>query len=280
MQPAFAAAFSILALTCATQLHAQPATAPAPAGLPGLTTADAIDPTTRCAIARFRSCDIEAAVARGLFETGLTPVFPEHASCREIDEGYAISYTSKRDREQYHGGIDMPAPWGTPMIAAAAGTVVAKYKGEASYRGIEITLRHAPEDTGIPLWIYTQYAHCAELPALEVGQRVHMGQPLCPTGNTGITRSNKRGHRRPAIHFAVFYSTSDQYADIRDRIVPADGHWMDPIALYRKSATADSATMKALPASEKPVPIPVMFDDGEPHPADTKLIWPYTCSKK
>lgn len=111
-----------------------------------------------CAIGRWRSCDIQQAIDRGLFETGLSPAFPAQAQCRGIDEGYAISYAARRGREQYHGGIDMPAPWGTPMIAAAAGTVVAKYAGENSPRGIEIVLRHSPEDTGIPLWIYTQYA--------------------------------------------------------------------------------------------------------------------------
>src|SRR3972149_6164833 len=96
----------------------------------------------------------------------------------------------KRGREQYRGGIDMPAPWDTPMIAAAAGTVVGKFLGERSFRGIEIVLRHSPDDTGIPLWIYTQYAHCSTVPALELGQRVRMGENLCPTGNTGIGRTD------------------------------------------------------------------------------------------
>jgi murein DD-endopeptidase MepM/ murein hydrolase activator NlpD len=246
----------------------------------GRTTEDALDPVTKCAIGRWRNCDIKEAIARGLFETGLRPSFPENAKCREIDEGYAISYTGKRDREQYHGGIDMPAPWGTPMIAAAAGTVVAKYHGENSFRGIEIVLRHSPENTGIPLWIYTQYAHCSEMPALETGQRVRMGENLCPTGNTGITRPGKRGKRRPAIHFGVFYSVSELYADIHDRIIPANGHWMDPIALFRKKLPMDSASMKALPEAEKQVVIPVMFDDGATFPASTKIVWPYTCTRR
>jgi hypothetical protein len=36
--------------------------------------------------------------------------------------------------------------------------------------------------------------------------------------------------RRPAIHFGVFYSTSDKNAIIRDRVIPADGHWIEPVA--------------------------------------------------
>ena len=233
-----------------------------------------------CAIGRWPDCDIQQALARGLVETGLSPVFPAHAKCRGIDEGYAISYAAKRGREQYHGGIDMPAPWDTPMIAAAAGTVVGKFLGERSFRGIEIVLRHSPDDAGIPLWIYTQYAHCSKMPALELGQRVRMGEHLCPTGNTGIGRTGGQSmRRRPAIHFAVFFSTSEQYAEMRNVIIPAEGYWMDPIALFRKILPLDSAAMKALSEAEKKVPVSVMFDNGETFPVDTKIVWPYTCAR-
>ncbi|OGW63096.1 MAG: hypothetical protein A2V83_00720 [Nitrospirae bacterium RBG_16_64_22] len=240
-----------------------------------------LDPLTRCGIGRFMSCDIKDAIAKGLFETGLAPRFPDRVKCREIDEAYAISYTHKRDREQYHGGIDIPAPTGTPIVAAAAGTVVGKYLGEQSFRGIEIVLRHSPEDTGIPLWIYTQYSHFSEMPKVEVGQRVRMGEVLGPTGNTGIGRHGRQsGKRRPAIHFGAFFSASERYADIRDRIIPVDGYWMDPVALFRKKIPLDSASMKALPAGEKEVPISVMFEDGKTFPADTKIVWPYACSRR
>ncbi len=57
----------------------------------GLVTGDALDRVTKCAIGRFLKCDIGHAVARGLFETGLRPVFPAAENCREIDEGYAIA---------------------------------------------------------------------------------------------------------------------------------------------------------------------------------------------
>jgi len=235
-----------------------------------------------CAIGRWPDCDIQQAIARGLFETGLNPQFPAEAECRGIDEGYAISYAAKRGgREPYHGGIDMPAPWDTPIIAAASGTVVGKFPGERSFRGIEIVLRHSPEDTGIPLWIYTQYAHCSEMPMLELGQRVRMGERLCPTGNTGIGMTGMQSNRRrPAIHFAVFFSTSEQYMVMRDVIIPAEGQWMDPVALFRKTPPLDSGSMKALPEAEKRVPISIMFDDGATFPVDTKIVWPYTCTRK
>jgi murein DD-endopeptidase MepM/ murein hydrolase activator NlpD len=234
-----------------------------------------------CAIGRWPDCDIQLALSRGLVETGLSPAFPSHASCRGIDEGFAISYSHKRDREQYHGGIDMPAPWDTPIIAAAAGTVVGKFRGEKSFRGIEIVLRHSPDDTGIAAWIYTQYAHCSEMPAQEPGQRVRMGEHLCPTGNTGIGRPGTQSNRRrPAIHFAAFFSAAEQYREIRNAIIPAEGYWMDPIALFRKTLPVDSSSMKALPEEDKQVPISIMFDDGEVFPANARIVWPYTCARK
>ena len=261
-------------------LKAEPKQSPETGG--GRTTRAALDRETLCAIGRGRKCTMKPAIARGLFETGLRPRFPENVKCRDIDEQYAISYTYKRNREAYHGGIDMPAPWGTPMIAAAAGTVVGKYRGERSARGIEIVLRHSPEDTGIPLWIYTQYAHFDEMPTLAVGQRLDMGEILGPTGNSGISpRTGEQSERRrPAIHFAVFYSTSEQYVALRNKIIPVNGQWMDPVALFRKKLPLDSYAMKALPEEEQQVPISIMLDDGEAFPANTKIVWPYTCTRR
>ncbi|MCR4378307.1 MAG: peptidoglycan DD-metalloendopeptidase family protein [Rhodospirillales bacterium] len=243
---------------------------------------DALDKETLCAIGRSRKCDAEASIKRGLIETGLGPDFAKDAICPGIDDYWAMDYASKRTRETYHGGIDMPVPWGTPILAAAAGTVVGKFQGEDSPRGKEIVLRHSPEDTGIPLWIYTQYGHLDALPDLAIGQRVRMGEYLGPTGNSGV--SGKGGKqislRRPAVHFAVFYSTDERYAENNDVIIPVDGRWMDPVALYRKALPLDSVSMKALAEMEKLVPIPIMFDDGSLQPADTKLIWPYACKSQ
>ena len=242
----------------------------------------ALDKETMCAITRTPNCDISVAVKHGLFKTGLKPVFPAGVECRGIDEAWAIDYSDKRDREQYHGGIDIPAPFGTPMIAAAAGTVVAKYVGEKSYRGIEITLRHSPEDTGLGVWTYTQYAHFRTMPTLNVGDRVRMGQKLGPTGNSGIQPNlGPRGSaRRPAIHFAAWFTGDPRYVAASRAVIPVAGEWMDPNALYRGKPPFDSASLKALPSEQKRVPIAVMLDTGEVIPAGARVIWPYTCSRR
>ncbi len=252
--------------------------------LEGLVDKSEIDRETLCAIGRSKQCDINLSVKRGLFETGLQPQFPEGLICRDIDsEQWAISYANKRPRESYHGGIDMPAPYGTSIIAVADGTVVGLYIGEDSYRGREIVIRHSPADTGRPIWIYTQYTHFDAMPVFQIGDRVKMGQVLGPTGNSGKPgdkkrRKKKKRARRPAIHFAVWYSESPEFCDTGRGIVPKDGYWMDPNALYRKQGPFDSAAMKALPRTQKDVPISVMLEQGGFLPSDTKLVWPYTCT--
>lgn len=240
---------------------------------------ETISKQTLCAMTRSRKCELSVAVGRGLFETGLAPKFPAGLNCRGIDETWAMDYSWKRKRAALHGGIDMPAPFGTPMLAAASGTVVAIFIGERSARGTQIVLRHGPRDTGIPLWIYSLYAHCDSMPDLEIGQRVKVGQNLGPTGNTGINPKlgYDAGRRRPAIHFAVLYATSPDYTVHRGHVIPKDGYWMDPNALYKGRLPLDSAAMKALPKAEKAVPIPVALDDGTLRPADTKFVWPYAC---
>ena len=237
---------------------------------------DTLDEETRCGIGRSRKCDLADAIKRGLFETGLRPVFPEGFACRDIDEQWAIDYTYKRDREARHGGIDMPAPYDTPIIAVADGTVVAKFEGANSMRGREIILRHSPSDTGLPVWVYTGYAHFNALPSHNIGQRVRKGEILGPTGNSG--RQGRR-ERRPAIHFAAWFSTDPRYVAGPRAIIPVDGSWMDPNALYRGRQPFDSASMKNLPDDHKSVKVAIMTRDGAVVPAGARVVWPYFCKR-
>ena len=48
---------------------------------------------------------------------------------------------------------------------------------------------------------------------------------------------------------------------------------------FEKTST-DSDSMKALPDADKQVPISGMLDDGETSPANTKIVWPYTCTRQ
>jgi murein DD-endopeptidase MepM/ murein hydrolase activator NlpD len=94
----------------------------------------------------------------------------------------------------WHGGIDLRAPVGEPVYAAAAGTVVRSYfstgnpeRGIRGY-GHRIVLDHGGG-------IQTAYAHL-DLRAVKEGERVEAGQLIGHAGDTGASAG-------PHLHFEV-----------------------------------------------------------------------------
>jgi murein DD-endopeptidase MepM/ murein hydrolase activator NlpD len=85
-----------------------------------------------------------------------------------------------------HDGIDIAAPEGTPVLAAAAGTVI--YAGEQTGYGAIVILKH---EGGL----VTLYAHNARV-LVEEGTRVRRGEPIARVGRTGKTSG-------PHLHFEV-----------------------------------------------------------------------------
>lgn len=249
------------------------------AGLAGHVDPAEISDIVRIMVGKTQSGGGAEAVAiqasRGVIETGLTPQFAPGVGCRPIDsETWAIDYSDKRPRPALHKGIDIPAPRGTPIRAISAGVVVGKFLNEENRKGIEIMLRHTPEDTGLPFWTYSQYTHLLELPALPIGARVAMGEEVGQTSNTGVMGRNIR---RDALHFAILYSAHPEFANDGTVVTPKDGYFMDPNAFYRLQPPYDSPAMRALPADQKPVPIPYMLEDGTFLPTGTQRIWLYPC---
>jgi len=213
--------------------------------------------------------------SRGVIETYLKPDFIDGGDCPEIDsEKWAIDYSDKRPQSALHKGIDIPQPRGTPVRAIANGVVVGKFLNEFSRKGIEIMLRHTPEQTGLPFWTYSQYTHLQEMPRLSIGTNVRMGDELGRTANTG---KMGRKVRRDALHFAVFYSKYPEWSNDGVVVTPKDGYFMDPNAFYRLDSPYESLFLATLPSNQKRVPIPYMKADGILVPSDTKRIWPYVC---
>ena len=100
------------------------------------------------------------------------------------DYGYRIHpiYGTQR----FHSGIDMAASYGTPILAAYAGQVVA-----ASYdasMGNYVMISHG--DT-----LFTVYMHCSAL-YVSKGQEVSAGQKIASVGSTGASTG-------PHLHFSV-----------------------------------------------------------------------------
>ena len=85
-----------------------------------------------------------------------------------------------------HDGIDIAAPEGTSVAAAAPGTVI--YAGEQTGYGSIVIVRH---DAGL----VTLYAHNSRL-LVEEGARVRRGEAIARVGQTGRTTG-------PHLHFEV-----------------------------------------------------------------------------
>lgn len=99
--------------------------------------------------------------------------------------GYRDSPTSGGRR--LHAGIDIAAPRGTPIIAAADGHVV--FSGYHSAYGNLLVLDHG-------YGLVTRYAHTSRLLA-KVGDHVQRGQLVALVGNTGRSTG-------PHLHFEVY----------------------------------------------------------------------------
>lgn len=83
-------------------------------------------------------------------------------------------------RSGAHTGLDIATSYGTPIKAAASGTVT--YAGNKGSYGKCIIVSHGD---GTETW----YAHCSSLVA-SVGQKVSQGQVIAKVGSTGNSTGN------------------------------------------------------------------------------------------
>ncbi|MEU6927566.1 M23 family metallopeptidase [Streptomyces sp. NPDC046385] len=107
-----------------------------------------------------------------------------------------------------HSGQDFAVPVGTPVKAAAAGTVVKAGPnggGDGPAYGNAIVVKHANGT-------YSQYAHLSKI-KVNIGQQVAAGQQIALSGNTG----NSSG---PHLHFEI-------------RTTPNYGSAVNPAAFLR-----------------------------------------------
>ncbi|OGE73867.1 MAG: hypothetical protein A3I07_01185 [Candidatus Doudnabacteria bacterium RIFCSPLOWO2_02_FULL_42_9] len=111
----------------------------------------------------------------------------------------------------YHNGIDIAAPAGTPIYAAADGVVQATGTGNGAY-GNWVAIKHS---TGkfAGKEIITLYAHMSSF-RMKTGQSVEMGDLVGFEGNTGNTTRLLYGpHRGYHLHFTVFDARGFDIAD-------------------------------------------------------------------
>ncbi|MEU9301437.1 M23 family metallopeptidase [Streptomyces sp. NPDC048269] len=109
-----------------------------------------------------------------------------------------------------HSGQDFAVPVGTPVKAAAAGTVVKAGPnggGDGPAYGNAVVIKHANNT-------YSQYAHLSKI-KVRIGQKVAVNQNIALSGNTG----NSSG---PHLHFEI-------------RTTPNYGTAVNPVAFLRNA---------------------------------------------
>lgn len=139
----------------------------------------------------------------------------------------------------FHAGLDLAAPAGTPIHAAADAVVV--FAGRYDLRqsvgwwryGNLVVLRHADR-------FVTLYGHCTEV-LVRSGQRVSQGQRIATVGNTGWSTS-------PHLHYEVRRYQDGEYRPIDPRIYILDHRWRDEERLLVRARSAPA------PGGYEPLP--------------------------
>lgn len=101
------------------------------------------------------------------------------------------SYTITRGYSDWHPGIDLAAPNGTPIFAANGGTVIFAGRSNWGY-GLAVVISSGP--------FFTLYGHMSQV-NVSCGQVVGTGQQIGGVGSTG----NSSG---PHLHFEILYGST------------------------------------------------------------------------
>ena len=116
-----------------------------------------------------------------------TGTFARPLSSWKVTSGYGMRWG------RMHEGVDVPAATGTPIRAAAAGTV--EKAGWATGAGNRVNVKHNSTYT-------TKYFHMSRI-AATVGQKVAQGQVIGYVGSTGRSSG-------PHLHFEVWKNGASQ----------------------------------------------------------------------
>ena len=155
----------------------------------------------------------QATIVAGLYKKRIvntTPYFSGTITTAKLDlgislikpiaSGYTITSRFGQRSSGTHTGLDIAAPMGTNIHAAASGTVVTSGWSDYGY-GYHVVISHGNG-------VYTLYGHCSRLYAT-VGDVVNQGDTIAAVGSTG----NSTG---PHLHYecrlnGVRYNPMSEY---------------------------------------------------------------------
>jgi murein DD-endopeptidase MepM/ murein hydrolase activator NlpD len=170
--------------------------------LPGRPDAALPHPSTALHARRATAIDAYRQQAGPTDDMFMLPVEGQHTS------GFGMRMHPIDHEERLHSGMDIAAPTGTPIQAAAAGQVV--FSGTQAGYGNVVVIQHMEGYS-------TLYAHnTANL--VSVGTTVSQGQPIATVGSTGRSTG-------PHLHFEV----------------RKDGKRLDPVQFFAAGNTPKSA---------------------------------------
>jgi hypothetical protein len=106
----------------------------------------------------------------------------------ELSSGFGPRLDPFSGRYAFHSGMDFAAPWGTPVCATAAGTVI--FAGVRGSYGNMVEIDHG-------MGLHTRYGHLSKI-TVRVGMKVEKGTALGRLGSTGRSTG-------PHVHYEVWY---------------------------------------------------------------------------
>lgn len=160
----------------------------------------------------------EIAAQQSSAYVGGTYMWPLDSSYKRISSSFSNRVLN--GIAEFHRGIDIPAPTGTPIYAANDGTIVTANDWTVKYSsyGNYVIIDHGGGKA-------TLYAHCSKL-LVSVGDKVKQGDKIALVGTTGrVTGAH--------LHFEVRINGT-----VTDPFVPGmlkfnnNGTWVDPTDGY------------------------------------------------
>ncbi len=149
-------------------------------------------------------------------------VMTQPFGCVPLNSGYPSPSFCPADRPSFHDGVDLAAPLGTPIVAAASGTVIFAGVDSTASKNPTIIIDHNGANAGYE----TVYLHW-EKSFVKVGDHVGAGEVIAAVGSVGYSTG-------PHLHFSV-------------RVV-ATNTTIDPIAWLAGSIQFATSTAAAEPA--------------------------------